>query len=235
MRYRASAFAAVSRPNIITVGRASSRPGWQWAWWRALTRWWVRTVWTWEPRPISTEQMLRLQGSAGDPLLWFAEMATILRATFPRRWWHQLHADPVKTLLLLPDGLRSRTLGTLVRLPKSVTDQSRVIDDPIEVVRQAQREAVHGKGASSDSPTLAIVALTVRHALGDTWYYNPARWTTSDGYAPFAVTWLEFVGIQALGAQKRLEVADGMALLHANNPRAARQKLQRDAFPSEVH
>jgi hypothetical protein len=229
MRYAATTVTEASRPIVLTVGRASHRRGF-----RRLSRWWLRVARTWTARPISTPQMLALQACARDPLAYVLTLSRILRAVFPVKRRYRLVGDPVRILMGLPDTLRGQVLKSLVTVPGSHRDESTAADDPIEVIRRAQRESVHGVAAKDAGPSLAIAALTVRAAYGDVWYYNPARWATSDGYAPFAVALVEFVGLQALDARRRLEVADGFALAHAKDPHKARRSFEMAAYPSEV-
>jgi hypothetical protein len=157
-----------------------------------------------------------------------------LREVFPVKRRYVVTGDPVRILMGLPDELRGQVLRSLVTVPGSTKDESRADADIIETIRRQQRAAVYGDEAKGGGPSLAIAALTVRAAYGDTWYYNPQRWATSDGYAPFAVALVEFVGLQALDARRRLEVADGFALAHAKDPRAARRAFEMAAYPSEV-
>jgi hypothetical protein len=66
------------------------------------------------------------------------------------------------------------------------------------------------------------------------WYYAPGEWPTTDGYAPFGVVWVEFMGLQALHARRTLEVADGYTVAQAKDGRRARRELQSAAYPAEV-
>ena len=182
--------------------------------------------------------MLALQAAhSRSAVEYVVELAVILRQCFPRRWWHRVTGDPVALILALgasaPD-LQAKVLARLVRVPGSDADESKRAEDPIEAIRMAQRRAVYGEqGAKGPQTSLALAALTVRSAYGDAWYWNPARWGTADGYAPFAVCLLEYAGLQALEARRRLEVADGFALAHAKDPRRVRQQLEKIAYPSD--
>lgn len=223
MRYTAAALVAAERPVVIAIGRSSHR----------VSRWWIRRFRTWTARPVSCAQMLALQAARRDPLRYLLVLATVLRAVFPRRWWYRLTGDPVALLLALPDALRTKVLQALFTRPASDEDAT-LDEDPIEQIRRAQRELVHGKGSQKDGVTLAIAAATVRAAYGDTWYHNPARWPTSDGVVPFAVVLVEYLGVLAIAAQQRLIVADGMAVLHHKDPQRARRVIESVAFPREV-
>jgi len=229
MRYSAATVTAAARPMVITVGRVSQRRGM-----RRLSRWWLRTARTWTAKPISTPQMLTLQASARDPVAYLVALSQVLRAVFPVKRRYRVLGDPVRVLLRLPDALRGTVLQSLMAVPGSTTDVSREPDDPIEAIRKAQRAAVYGAEKKGSGPSLAIAALTVRAAYGDGWYWNPARWATSDGYAPFAVCLVEFVGLQALEARQQLNVAQGFALAHAKDGRRALKAVQDAAYPQEM-
>jgi hypothetical protein len=150
----------------------------------------------------------------------------------PYRWWYRVVGDPVRLILSLPPELTRAVLKALVTVPGGIRDISQD-PDGIEALRQMQRRAVYGD-RETGGVSLAVAALSVREKFGDTWYYNPDRWPTSDGYVPFAVALAEHAGAQALDVRRSLEVADGYGLAHAKNPRAARQQMHQLAYPSEV-
>jgi hypothetical protein len=234
VKYTAHALTAASRPVVLTIGRASDRRGL-----RALSRWWVRRFRTWTARPISTAQMLALQAANADGVVpYVIELALVLRSVFPRRWWHRLTGDPVARILRLGQQspeLQGRVLRRLVTVPGADRDESKDTTDLYAELRAAQRRAVYGEqGARGPSLSLASAAMTVRAAYGDAWYWNPARWQTADGYAPFAVCLLEYAGLQALDARRRLEVADGFAIAHAKDPKRVRSQLEKVAYPSDL-
>lgn len=178
--------------------------------------------------------MLTLQASGGDLVAYFVALVPVLRAVLPYRWWYRVVGDPVRLILSLPPELTRKVLQALVTVPGGTRDISQEPDDPIEVIRRQQRRAVHGDREPSGGVSLAVAALSVREKFGDTWYYNPDRWPTSDGYVPFAVALVEHAGAQALDVRRSLEVADGYGLAHAKNPRQARQQMHQLAYPSEV-
>lgn len=226
MRYTARALTHASRPVVLAIGRASGT--WWHRWW---SRWFVQHFRTWTAKPVSAPQMLALQAAAGDPVEVLLETARVLRAVLPRRWWHAVTGDPVRLILRLPDDVRRRVLSALFSLPKA----TEAADDPLEQVRRAQRAQVYGtEEQAGPRPSLAIATLTVRSAFGDDWYYAPGRWATADGYPPFGVVWVEYVGLQALEAKQRLTLADGTALAQAKDGPRVRRQLLRLAFPAEV-
>lgn len=230
MRYTAAALNAATRPVTITIGRASDRRGW-----RRVSRWWVTHCRTWQAKPLSVPQMLTLQAVARDPVQYALTLASLLRAVFPLRWWYRVVGDPVWLLLRLPKDLVPLVLKALVTVPDTDRDVSRETEDPVEAIRRAQRMAVHGEAAmKAAGATLAIAALSVRAAYGESWYWNPDRWPTADGYVPFAVALVEYAGVQTLDVRQRLAVADGFSLSHAKDPQRVRKQLETMAYPQEV-
>lgn len=47
----------------------------------------------------------------------------------------------------------------------------------------------------------------VERYWGSSWYYNPQRWATSDGYAPFAVVIAAWHAMETNKASEQLEAA----------------------------
>ena len=174
--------------------------------------------------------MLALQAAGRDPVRYLVTLYTILRAVLPRRWWYRVVGDPVRLILALPVDLLPRVLKSLVTVPNTDRDVSQELDE-IEVIRRQQRRTVHGDDAQGGI-SLALAALSVRATYGDSWYYNPDRWPTSDGYVPFAVALIEHSGVQALEIRRRLEVADGFSLAHAKPHE--KTKMHKLAYPQEV-
>lgn len=225
MRYTAASMTLATRPVVISIGRVPRS---------RVRRWWHRVAHTWTARPVSTPQMLALQAAGADPVAYLTALATTLRNVFPWRARYWLCGDPLRRLLHLPDAVRGRVLSALLTIPEVPEP---IDDSPIAELRRQQRLAVYGDGkADGHAPSLATASLVVRSVYGDTWYYAPSRWLTSDGYAPFALTWVEYVGLQALDARQRLVVADGFAVAHAKDYKSARASLERAASPSDqVH
>jgi hypothetical protein len=228
VRYDAVTCTRAARPITITIGRASTRRGW-----RVVSRWWIRHARTWHAAPLSVPQMLALQAVASDPVAYVITMITTLRTVLPRRWRYRFLGDPVRLVLSLPPDLVPVVLRALVTAP-SGDDVSTQRHDATEDVRRAQRRAVHGQDERSGGVSLAMAALGVRSVYGDAWYFNPERWPTTDGFVPFAVALVEYAGVQALDARRRLEFADGYNVAHAKDAARMRRQLERLAYPPEV-
>ena len=209
MQYGALLVTQAMRPVVLTIGRS-----------------------TYTSRPISTPQMLALQAArvSGSMTERLETLVTVLRAAFPRRRFR----DPVRRILALPDALRDKVIGALFQVPGSDADR-REDESPLEQMRRAQRMQVYGASkADGPAPTLATALAVVRAAYGDAWYWNPARWPTSDGYAPFAVTWVEYMGLQTVEARRRLERVDSVQIALAKDSTKARRSLVDMAYPSEM-
>lgn len=209
LTYGASLITEAVRPVELTIGRT-----------------------TYVARPLSTPVMLALQAANASGSVARKEQALqlALRSAFPKRRWR----DPVARILKLPFDLQAVVIAALFKVPGS--DQDRRQDEtPLEKMRREQRTAVHGAHRKhGHTPTLAVALAVVRAAYGDTWYYNPDRWPTSDGYAPFAVTWCEYLGLQSVEMRRRLERADSVSLALAKDGAKARRQIMDAAFPTEL-
>lgn len=183
--------------------------------------------------------MLAMQSAnAQSPAAYVSALADVLRAVLPWRWWYVITGDPVRAILALgmvDQALQSLVLHRMVTVQEQGPDLSRQPEDPVSLLRQAQRRALYGdEQTRGPSMSLTTVSLTVRCALGHAWYYAPGVWPTSDGYAPFAATIVEHAGLQAFDARRRLELADGFALAHVRDPKPVRAALEALAYPSAL-
>lgn len=75
---------------------------------------------------------------------------------------------------------------------------------------------------------------------GASWYFDPRRWPTTDGYVPFAVLWDAWRTMQSVAAWQRLQITHAVAMASpvAESAMAQRQRAmeqeQRMAFPPEA-
>lgn len=75
---------------------------------------------------------------------------------------------------------------------------------------------------------------------GASWYFNPQRWATVDGYVPFPVLWDAWRTMQSVAAWQRLQITHAVAMAQPVHESAVtdRQRLmdqeQRQAFPPEA-
>lgn len=230
MRYTAASVVEAFRWPVIRIGPSDATLNADRRWWGRVYAWFIRHCRTWTPKPLSVPQMLTLQAAKGDPAAYFVALRPVLRAVLPWRWWYRLVGDPVRLILRLPKDLLTLVLQAIVTAPGSDTDVSQE-EDGLAILARLQRAAVRGPEAPR-GVSLTIAALTVRATYGDTWFYNPSRWPTSDGYVPFAVCLMEYAGVQTLEVRRRIEVADGWTLAHG--PASQKRQMERLAYPTEV-
>lgn len=76
----------------------------------------------------------------------------------------------------------------------------------------------------------------VERFYGASWYWNPQRWGTVDGYAPWHVVWVAWRAMIALQAQERLSLTRAIRLGMAQGE-AAKTGIDEDvaaAFPPDA-
>lgn len=75
---------------------------------------------------------------------------------------------------------------------------------------------------------------------GASWYFNPRRWDTVDGYVPFPVLWDGWRTMQSVSAWQRMQLTQAVALAQPvhEGQLTDRQRLHdqehRTAFPPEA-
>lgn len=79
-----------------------------------------------------------------------------------------------------------------------------------------------------------MVAQQVERFYGAIWYFNPQRWATVDGYAPWGVVWVAWRAMQAVLAYERLSMSRAVSLGMAAGDAAARARQDEldAAFPA---
>ena len=230
MRYTADAITRAAQGVGLRIGPADHTLDANRSWRGRVHAWWVRRCRSWTARPLSVPQMLRLQAAASDPVAYLVTLIPLLRAVLPKRWWYRFVGDPVRLILRLPPTALQAVLRGLLTVQDR--DVSRETEDPLEELRRLQRRAVYGDEGKTGAVSLLAATMSVRATYGEAWYFDPRKWPTSDGYAPFAVALVEYAGVQALEVRRRLEVADGYSLAHAKPHE--RDRMQRMAYPQEV-
>jgi hypothetical protein len=60
--------------------------------------------------------------------------------------------------------------------------------------------------------SLAVAIAQVERYFGAGWYFNPQRWPTVDGYAPWAVVWVQWRAMHALEAHERMSMRRAVRL-----------------------
>jgi hypothetical protein len=180
-------------------------------------------------RPVSAALLLRLLPEMRDPTTQAAALDALLRAAFgPRRWCRR---DPVRALYRLPPTVLAHVVDRILSVPGHEVDESL---DPEAALIAAHRKLAHPT-ESHRGPTLALAALTCEVRLGAAWYFAPARWPTSDGYAPMAAVWTTYGGLMALDAGAQLAAANVARLAASTDKGVARayRALEKAAYPPD--
>ena len=181
-------------------------------------------------RPVSVPVMLRVMRAAavGDVHNILDAEARLLRAAFPRPrfGWR----DPVRAIVTLPIEIRQAIIARLMRVPHDapLPDDT----DPLAATRAWQRAAVRPAVSNGPRPTLLLAAQACRATFGESWYYDPSRWQTTDGYVPHDVAWIEFFGLAALEARAQLTHVGAHVVANAGkHARRSLDALVRQAYP----
>lgn len=88
--------------------------------------------------------------------------------------------------------------------------------------------------------TLGLACAQCEAFWGASWYWNPPRWGTVDGYVPFTVLWDAWRSMQSVAAWQRLQVTHAVALAQPVSEEAmlerqrAVEQERRQAFPPEA-
>lgn len=197
-------------------------------------------------RPVSVPVMLRAlalyadaaQSREPSTMLRLLEEANhlVMRAAFPKpprwRWWQ----DPLRAIARLDHPTQKRILTRLMIMPSGLLPPE-VDDTPIDPYAELRRQQ---KALSSPStpvgghrPTLALAALTCRARFGNAWYYNPAQYTTSDGYVPHTVAWADYEGLGALDAHAQLLQVVAQGVLHTKDAQRTLGTMRANAYPRD--
>lgn len=216
MAFTARAVAAATAPWPLVVG--------------------TRTFWA---RPLSAALVVRLLPDLGIAVTRPRAMQEAYRAAFApvrQAWWERLlrgRVDPVRAVSQMEEGLQGAVLRALFAVPGQTPDE--------ELDPEAAMVAAHRKFANPTStgrtPTLVLAILTCEAHLGGSWFYDPNRWPTADGFAPLATVWTTYHGLLAIDAKRCLDLASAVRLGMADgrdaNVKTSWQKLEAAAFPPD--
>jgi len=162
-------------------------------------------------RPISVPVMLQMLSAFAEATNDGLQAATqqLLRAAFPRPrlGWR----DPLRAISALSDDLQLAVVHRLMRMP----DIGGVVGetDAASAIAQAQRAAAtQSRSAHAPRPTLLLAAQACRAQFGESWYFDPRRWATVDGYVPHDVCWVEYTGLMAIEARRQLREVSAAVL-----------------------
>jgi len=187
---------------------------------------------TYAARPVSVPVLLRaLQlGRSGDHLQILQGEDSLLRAAFPRvGWWR---ADPVRLIQRAGVEVRRAMMEKITSVPFR-DEKPDASSDMYAAQREHERKAVRPAGDGPVlGPTLAIAAATCRSRFGETWYFNPERWPTSDGYVPHTVAWADYAALIAIDARIQLDAVVAHTISQSGKAaRPAVEALNKAAYP----
>ena len=188
---------------------------------------------TYLARPLSAALVLRLFPQMTNGETRTIAIAEALRAAFPvPSGWCASRRDPMRANKTLPPKFVAEVIARLFALPGHDADAE---DDPEAALIAAHRRMAFPDEAKTSGPTLTIAALTCEREMGADWYFNPARWSTVDGFAPLATVWTTYTGLSALAAKERLSMATAVRLGMADGDKADRawRKLEAQAYPAD--
>lgn len=164
-------------------------------------------------RPLSAEAVrvaLREITRAGsDEAAGVVALTTLLRKSFPLQWRYLWAGDPVRRFLRHP-GRAVLLKGFLTVEPEKVEPAR----EPDEWDRLEAMQTVKDP-SGGQTVTLDTVCRLTELTMGAAWYWNPARWDTWDGYAPYDVVWRAWGTIQQERAFQRLNQVRAISITQA--------------------
>ncbi len=145
-----------------------------------------------------------------------------------RHWWQA----PGARIKAIPDeAVRRRVIAALLTGPtkKAEPEKPQTIEEQVI----ARHRAIASRAAGGHAPSLAVIVATLRAALGDGWYWNPARYGTTDGYVPVRQALVDYAGHHAVqsAAMLREATAARLAQADAREWRRATDTLSRASAP----
>jgi len=162
-------------------------------------------------RPLSAEAVRRFHEAVvvASPVEQVRLFLGLVRQVFPLSWRHLWWRDIGRRIMRSP-----RRDGIIAEWLKVPTPTQAVTREPDEWDRLEQMQRVE------DDPdrhkiTLDTVCRLTEVVLGAGWYYNPQRWPTWDGYAPYDVVWQAWFTIQRSRAWDRLNLVRAIGITKA--------------------
>lgn len=169
---------------------------------------------TWQGRPLSAEAVRRFLRMLADGRPEDAAIGWLLRRSFPLSWRsvlaHLWRGDPVRKVVA--DPLRVMRVQAFLALPKEVEEP--VVEDEWDRLRRLQQDPVKEPGPRV---TLDRVCRITEAVFGSDWYWNPRRWPTWDGYAPYDVVWRGWETLQMTRALERLNLVRAIGITKAGD------------------
>ena len=168
-------------------------------------------------RPLSAEAVRithRDLGGVKDRAGETAVLGRLMRKAFPLRWVFLWSGDPVRLFLRHPQ--RNALLAAFLTVPSEVVEPPREPDEWDKLEAMQRVEDVGGPQV-----TLDTVCRVTEQGMGSGWYYNPERWPTWDGYAPYDVVWRAWTTIRQVRAFDRLGMMRAIGVSKAGDKAAA--------------
>lgn len=87
--------------------------------------------------------------------------------------------------------------------------------------------------------SLGLACVQCEAFWGASWYWNPHRWGTTDGYVPFPVLWDAWRSMQSVAAWQRLQATQSAALGHPvpeerlSERQRSLEAIERLAYPED--
>lgn len=122
-----------------------------------------------------------------------------LRNLWRGRIWRR---DPARRFL--QDEAWPGRLQEMLAVPEPVSDEPPKEPDEWDRLLAMQQDTQADEPAKPVS--LGTVCRVVEATMGAGWYYNPDRWPTWDGYAPYKAVWEAWRTIQQVRALDRLDM-----------------------------
>jgi hypothetical protein len=163
-------------------------------------------------RPLSAEAVRRaqraLEQAGTDVAAGTAVLERLMRLAFPLQWRFLWIGDPVRRWARHPG--RQHLLKAFLTIPAVKTEPVREPDEWDRLEAAQRVEDVGGPAV-----TLDTVCRLTEAAMGAGWYWNPARWDTWDGYAPYDVVWRAWTTMQQARAFERLNQVRAIGITQA--------------------
>ena len=165
-------------------------------------------------RPLSAEAVRLALGevtrAGNDDAAGIVALERMLRKSFPLSWRYLWVGDPVRKWLRHP-GRNVLLTGFLTLTPEKVEPTR----EPDEWDKLEAMQTVKDPSGGGQTVTLDTVCRLTELTMGAAWYWNPDRWPTWDGYAPYDVVWRAWRTIQQERAFQRLNQVRAISITQA--------------------
>ena len=165
-------------------------------------------------RPLSAEAvrvaLAEVTRAGTDDAAGMRALERLLRKSFPLSWRWLWVGDPVRKWLRHPG--RNQLLTGFLTIPTEKVEPTR---EPDEWDRLEAMQTVKDPNGGGQTVTLDTVCRLTELTMGAAWYWNPARWPTWDGYAPYDVVWRAWRTIQQERAFQRLNQVRAISITQA--------------------